>query len=261
MNVLGIDVGGSGIKGAVVDTTKGRLITPRIRFETPSPAEPTPVARTIAKVTKSFGWNGPIGVGFPGIIRDQTACSAVNLSDAWLGMNLAKRLHRSTKCPIHAINDADAAGVAEMAFGTGKGKRGTVLLLTLGTGIGSALFREGILVPNTEFGHLGFGDTTVEGFAAASVRKSAGLNWKRWGKRLNKVLLHLDFLMSPDLFILGGGVSKRYERIADQISEDLAVVPAKLLNEAGIIGAAYAASTNLKKRDLRVRSFTPPDAG
>ncbi len=240
MNILGIDIGGSGIKGAVVDLAKGELASERERLETPVPATPAAVARSVARIAKHFAWDGPIGVGFPGIIRTNVAHSAANLHPTWIGRDLAQLFGKATGCPVAAVNDADAAGLAEVAFGAGRGVNGTVLLLTLGTGIGSALFRDGALVPNTEFGHLEFRGGPAEDYAAASVRKARDMRWGHWSARVNRLLLHLDFLLSPDLFIIGGGVSAKFDKVAGALDKRLRVVPAALMNDAGIVGAALA---------------------
>jgi polyphosphate glucokinase len=258
MKILGIDIGGSGIKGAVVDVKTGRLLTPRLRVATPVPAGPAALARALAKLVRRFQWRGPIGVGFPGIIRSQVTYSAANLHPAWIGLNLGKHFGRATRCPVWALNDADAAGLAEVRFGAGRGKRGTVLLLTIGTGIGSALFHDGVLFPNLEFGHLKFKDTIAEKYAAASVRKNLDLTWEQWGRRLNEVLHHVHFLVSADLIILGGGVSSKMERFAACLDVPTRILPARLRNQAGVVGAALAAAEKLPRARLAVKSFVPP---
>lgn len=256
--VLGIDIGGSGIKGAVVDVSRGRLITTRVRFATPSPARPAAVARAVKKVVDHFSWKGPVGVGFPGIIRQQIAHSAPNLHPSWIGRNLARHFRAASKCPVFAMNDADVAAIGELAFGAGRTARGTVLVLTFGTGIGSALFRDGELFPNLEFGHLHFKGDIAEHYCAASVREEHNLSWKAWGKRVNAYLRHVAFLISPDLIIIGGGVSKKFEKYSRYLDLDARVVPARLKNEAGIIGAATAAARHLPRTQLKVRSFVAP---
>jgi polyphosphate glucokinase len=259
VNVLGIDIGGSGIKGAVVNVSRGRMVTERFRVATPSPAQPASVGRALKKVVTHFGWKGPIGVGFPGIVRRNVALSAANLGEVWIGRDLAVDFSKATGSPVYVLNDADAAGYAELKFGAGRGSKGTVLLLTLGTGIGSALFFDGVLVPNLEFGHLHFGKSIAERFASASVREREKLSWKRWGKRLNELLGHYAFVTSADLIILGGGVSKKFDKFGPCIDLPVRVIPARLKNEAGIIGAAVAASSHLPKTKLKVRSFVPPE--
>lgn len=260
VNVLGIDIGGTGIKGAVVNVSNGRMVTERFRIATPSPAQPAAVGRALKKVANHFTWKGPIGVGFPGIVRRNIALSAANLGKAWVGRDLAAHFSKATGSPVYVLNDADAAGIAELKFGAGRGSKGTVLLLTLGTGIGSALFFDGVLVPNLEFGHLRFGKSIAERFASSSAREREKLSWKRWGKRLNKLLGHYVFITSADLIILGGGVSKKFDKFGPCIDLPVGVIPARLKNEAGIIGAALAASSHLAKTRLKVRSFVPPAA-
>ncbi|BET67974.1 ROK family protein [Opitutales bacterium ASA1] len=242
MEVLGIDIGGSGIKAAVVDTVAGRLVGERHRRETPSPATPAALVRTMSELVGACAWNGPVGVGFPGVVRHDVVYTAANLDASWVGLDLAALVREATGCPVSAINDADAAGLAEATFGAARDRPGTVLLLTLGTGIGSALFLDGRLVPNTELGHLEFRGDIAEAYAAASVRKAKDLRWTQWSKRLNRLLLHIDLLLSPDLIVLGGGVSAKFEKMAPHLDPSLRVVPAVMLNEAGIVGAALAAA-------------------
>jgi len=241
MQVLGIDIGGSGLKGAPVDLEKGRLLAERVRIDTPQPAKPAAVAKVFAELVAAFDWKGPIGVGFPGIMRQNTAYSAANLHPSWIGRDLGALFRRKCQCPVGVINDADAAGLAEIAFGAGKGRKGSIVLLTLGTGIGSALFIDGKLYPNSEFGHLFFKNTIAEKYAASSVRKTEKMSWEEWGSRLNEYLIHLQRVIFPDLIILGGGVSAKFGRYKKQIRCGSEVVPAKLKNNAGIIGAALAA--------------------
>lgn len=239
--VLGIDIGGSGIKGAPVDIDKGDLIEKRQRIPTPDPSTPQNVADVIRRLARHFKWDGPIGVAFPAIVRHGVAYSAANIDKSWIGTDARTLFERATRCPVELINDADAAGAAEMALGAGQGRDGTVLILTLGTGIGSALYRDGVLVPNTEFGHLKFKRKEAEQYAADSVREEKDLSWKKWGKRVSEVLDHMEFLLSPDLIIIGGGVSKKHEHFFRYLDTNAEIVPAEMRNEAGIIGAALAA--------------------
>lgn len=239
--VLGVDVGGSGIKAAPVDIDSGELIEKRHRIPTPDPSTPQNVADVIRQLAKHFKWHGPIGVAFPAIVRDGVAHSAANIHESWIGTDARTLFERATRCPVELINDADAAGVAEMALGAGQGRDGTVLILTLGTGIGSALYHDGVLVPNTEFGHLKFKGQEAEDYAADSVREDEKLSWKKWGKRVGEVLDHMEFLLSPDLIIIGGGVSKKHEHFFGYLDTDAEIVPAEMRNEAGIIGAALSA--------------------
>ena len=241
MHVLGIDVGGSGIKGAPVDIKTGKLLAERIRIKTPKKAEPQPVADVVAEIAKSFDWKGPIGIGFPAPIKSGVALMAANVSEKWVGLNADDLFTKTTGCDCTMINDADAAGLAEMKFGAGKGQPGTVILLTLGTGIGSAVFYRGNLLPNTEFGHLEMNGKDAEHRASDAVRQREDLSWKKYAKRLNKYLAMMNKLFWPDLFILGGGISKEAEKYIPLLKIETPIVPAQFLNEAGIVGAALAA--------------------
>lgn len=241
MQVLGIDVGGSGIKGAPVDTKTGKLLEERLRIKTPKKAEPVPVAEVVTEIAKSFDWTGPIGIGFPAPIKAGTAMMAANISEKWVGTNADELFTKITGCDCTMINDADAAGLAEMEFGAGKGQPGTVILLTLGTGIGSAIFHRGNLLPNTEFGHLDMKGREAEHRASDAARQHDDLPWKKYAKRLNKYLKEMEKLFWPDLFIIGGGISKRSEKYIPLLNLDTPVIPAQFLNEAGIVGAALAA--------------------
>jgi len=258
MKALGIDIGGSGIKAAVVDIAKGELLTERERLEAPEKSTPSAVVEVIRQLVEHFKWQGPIGIGFPGVVRNDVIHTATNLDDEWIGKNIAALVTKATKCPAHVVNDADAAGLAEAAYGAAKNRRGTILLITLGTGIGSALIHNGRLVPNSEFGQLEFRGGTTESYAAASVRKQNDMRWGKWSKRVNRVLLHLDGVLSPELIILGGGASSKFEKMAQQFDKSLPVVPAQMLNNAGIVGAALAATHDLPEPDLKVHSFRAP---
>lgn len=240
MEILGIDIGGSGLKGAPVDLDRGELLTERVRFDTPFPAKPKVTAEVFSQVVKAFDWKGPIGVGYPGIMRQNVVHTAANLHPSWIGRDLGKFFGDVSGCSVEVVNDADAAGLAEITYGAGRGQSGAVLLLTLGTGIGSALFIDGLLYPNSEFGHLEFKKTIAEKYASSAVRKQRDLSWTEWGDRLNELLVHLKRILSPDLVIIGGGASSKFERFSSQIDCDLQVVPAQLMNNAGIIGAALA---------------------
>jgi len=239
MHILGIDIGGSGIKGAVVDTETGELVSERLRLETPQPATPEAMAKTVGELVKAFDWKKSIGVTFPAIVRDNVACTASNIDDAWIGTNIAEMFEKTTGCPVRAVNDADAAGIAEIRFGGGRGFKGTLFLITVGTGLGTALIRNGELVPNTELGHLILKKHgNAERYCADSARKRKDLSWGAWAKRFNNYLKHLDFLFSPDCFVIGGGVSKKPEKFMDRLTIDTPVKMAELQNQAGIIGAA-----------------------
>ena len=238
---LGIDIGGSGIKGAPVDVDSGNLLAPRFRLRTPNPAKPRPVAETVGEVARHFAWSGPIGCGFPAVVQSGVVRSAANIHDKWIGVDAQALFTETCGYPVMVINDADAAGLAEMTFGAGQGRKGVVLVITIGTGLGSALFTGGHLVPNTELGHIEIDGEDAETRASDAARQREKLSWKRWGKRFNKYLSTLEHLFSPDLFILGGGISKDYENFLPLLTLHAEVQPASLLNEAGIIGAALAA--------------------
>lgn len=241
--MLGIDIGGSGIKGAPVDLSDGSFTRGRFRIDTPRPARPKPVAKVLARIVEHFGWDGPVGVTYPGVVIDGVALSAANVSRRWLGVDAASLLADVTGREITLLNDADAAGAAELRFGAGRDRRGTVVLLTLGTGIGSALFTGGVLVPNTEFGHLRINGQDAEVRASAKARTEENLSWSAWAKRLSAYMAHLETLISPSLIIVGGGVSRKSERFLPRIKGVRAeIVPAQLVNNAGIVGAAMAAA-------------------
>lgn len=242
MEVLGIDVGGSGIKGAPVNIVTGELLKERYRIPTPQPATPESVGDVIKELVDYFNWNGKVGVGFPAVVQNGIVLTASNIDKSWIGIPINSFLSKKTGCEVVAANDADVAGVAEFNFGGGKDKKGTVLLLTIGTGIGSVLFVNGELFPNTELGHLEFNKITVEEFASDATRKNMDLSWKNWGKRFNKVLKYFESLFFPDLIIIGGGASKKMEKFTEYIDIKTELIPAKLLNNAGIIGAAVFGS-------------------
>lgn len=239
-NILGIDVGGSGIKGAPVDIKTGKLLAERVRIKTPKKAEPEPVARVVAEIAQSFEWIGPIGIGFPAPIKGGVALMAANISEKWVGRNVDDLLTKTTGCDCTMINDADAAGLAEMKFGAGKGQMGTVIMITLGTGIGSAVFYRGNLLPNTEFGHMDMNGKDAEHRASDAARQREDLTWKKYAKRLNKYLRQMEKLFWPDLFIIGGGISKESGKYLPLLKITTPVVPAQFFNEAGIVGAALA---------------------
>ena len=241
MQILGIDVGGSGIKGAPVDTETGQLLAERLRIKTPKNGEPEPIAEVVKQIAQSFNWNGPIGIGFPAPIKGGVAMMAANVSDKWIGTNADALFTKVTGCDCTMVNDADAAGLAEMTFGAGRGQPGTVIMITLGTGIGTAIFHRGQLLPNVEFGHLEIEGKDAETRASDAARQREELSWKKYAKRLNKYLLSMEKLFWPDLFIIGGGISKQSEKYIPLLTIDTPVVTAALLNEAGIVGAALGA--------------------
>lgn len=247
MAVLGIDIGGSGIKGAPVDVETGEFLEDRYRIPTPSPGNPDQVIEVIRRIVKHFSWEGKIGAGFPGVVRRGVIHTAANVSKEWVGEDLAALIERATGCQAVVLNDADAAGLAEMRFREGKRfDEDYVLFLTIGTGIGSALFVKGQLWPNSELGHLKVRGKDAEHRAGDGVRKEKDLSWKSWGKRLKEVLQIYDFLFSPDVIILGGGVSKKFKKYKKYLKGiDAQVIPAELRNQAGIVGAAMAAEESL----------------
>lgn len=245
MEILGIDIGGSGLKGAIVDTTKGELISERHRIPTPQPADPHSIAITYKKIRKHFSWSGTIGCGFPAVVQHGIVRTASNIDQSWIGINIVELFKKKVDNPVFVLNDADAAGIAEMKFGSGSLDSGVVVIITVGTGIGSALFIEGILFPNTEFGQFTMNGKAAEKYAADAIRKNLKLSWKKWAKRFNEYITHLEMLLWPDLIIVGGGVSKKFDKFKKYLTTNTQVIPAKLLNNAGIIGAAIAAEEKL----------------
>ncbi len=241
MQILGIDIGGSGIKGAPVDTETGQLLAERIRIKTPKGGEPEPMAEVVKQIAQSFNWSGPIGIGFPAPIKSGVAMMAANVSEKWVGTNADALFTKITGCDCTMINDADAAGLAEMTFGAGRGQPGTVIMITLGTGIGTAIFHRGHLLPNTEFGHLEVEGEDAEFRASDAARQREELSWKKYAKRLNKYFTAMEKLFWPDLFIIGGGISKESEKYLPLLTIETPVVTAQMLNQAGIIGAALGA--------------------
>lgn len=240
-HVLGIDIGGTGIKAAPVDTATGELTAERQKLATPHPSTPDAVVDVVAQLVKAFDWTGPAGVTFPGVVVDGVVQTAANVDHAWIGADAVKAVGAGTKLTVTVLNDADAAGVAEMRFGAGKGVAGTVLLLTLGTGIGSALFTDGVLVPNTEFGHIEIRGKDAERRASELAREEHDLSWGAWAGRVDEYLSHVEALLSPRLIIIGGGVSRKAEKFMPLLTGLRAkVVPATLQNDAGIVGAAMA---------------------
>jgi polyphosphate glucokinase len=242
VQVLGIDIGGSGIKGAPVDTAQGKLLAERVKLETPHPAVPDTVAKTVAQVAEAFSWTGPAGITFPGVVVDGVTHTAANLDPAWVGLDTRDLFNRATGLRTALVNDADAAGLAEMSFGAGTGHKGTVLMLTFGTGIGSALFRAGILVPNTEFGHIEIRGKDAEHRASERAKEEHDLSWEKWAERVDEYLQHMEGLTAPDLIIIGGGISRKADKFLHLLTGLRAtVVPASLHNDAGIVGAGLAA--------------------
>jgi polyphosphate glucokinase len=244
MQALGIDIGGSGIKAAPVDVSTGKFLTPRQKIATPRPALPEPVADVVKQLTTAFSWSGPVGITFPGVVTDGVTRTAANLDPSWTGIDAGALFGKAAGNPVRVLNDADAAGVAEMTFGAGVGQKGTVLMLTFGTGIGSALFTGGLLVPNTEFGHIEIRGHDAETRASERAKELHDLSWGKWAGRVDEYLRHIEALLSPHL--IGGGISKQSEKWVPRLTGIRArVVPAALLNDAGIVGAAMATSTGI----------------
>ena len=243
MNILGIDIGGTGIKGAPVDLETGKFLHERNRIDTPQPATPDAVAGVVKTIVDHFGGGDRVGITFPGIVKNGVTRSAANVDKAWMELDAAKLFVKKLGLPVTVVNDADAAGVAEVHLGAGRNVPGVVLMVTLGTGIGSALFLNGNLVPNTELGHIEVRGKDAEKRASARVREQKELSWKRWGSNVGEYLGRLDALFSPDLFIIGGGVCKKADKFFPYFKEHTSVpiVPAQLLNDAGIVGAALLA--------------------
>jgi polyphosphate glucokinase len=246
MQILGVDIGGSGIKGAIVDTLTGELVTERHRIETPQPATPEAIAAVLAQLVLHFNWTGPIGCGFPAAIQHGVARTASNIAKTFIGANIDKLFSEATNCACFNVNDADAAGMAEMQFGEGSGRSGVVLLVTIGTGLGTAIFTDGKLLPNTELGHIYLENGLVaERFASDATRKIEDLGWKSWANRFNLYLTSMENLFWPDLIILGGGSSKKFDKFKHHLTVEAPVKPAAFLNQAGIVGAALFAKSKL----------------
>ncbi|XZG70449.1 polyphosphate--glucose phosphotransferase [Chitinibacteraceae bacterium HSL-7] len=242
--VLGIDIGGTGIKGAPVDVSTGELVGERVRIDTPKPATPEAVGAVVRELVESFQWQGPIGITFPAIVQNGVTLSAANVDASWINAPAQQILSEATGLPVVLLNDADAAGLAEVTFGAAHGKPGKSLVITLGTGIGSALIVDGKLITNTEFGHLIFPkDGIAEHYCSAKVKEERDMKWKDFNPRLNDYLKHLDLLLSPDRIIIGGGISKKADRfIPEMTGLRCEVLAAELRNEAGIVGAALEAA-------------------
>ncbi len=242
MVVLGIDIGGSGMKGALVNSVTGEMLTERFRIPTPESRKPQEMAEVVKKIVEHFNHKGPVGVGFPTIIRHGVCKSKGNLHKSWVNVNVRELFSKATGLPVTVINDADAAGYATMNYGIGKGKEGFVVMITIGTGLGSGAFFNGELIPNFELGQIPYKKyKKIETWAAASAKENEGLSFKEWGKRFNVFLKYVDLLISPDYIILGGGTSKDFNEFKDYITIETPVIPAELRNQAGIVGAAAAA--------------------
>jgi polyphosphate glucokinase len=241
-HALGIDIGGSGIKAAVVDLEAGTLVSDRRRVETPRPATPAAVAGEVRQLVQSFEWAGLVGATFPAVVQLGVARTAANVDPSWIGTDVAAALTEAVELPVIVVNDADAAGLAELRLGAAKGASGTVLVLTFGTGIGSAVFTDGVLVANTELGHVELDGYDAEVRAADSAREREGLSWSKWAARVQIYLQHLEKLLSPDLFIVGGGVSRHADKWLPKLDLRAPIRVAAFANNAGIIGAALIAA-------------------
>ncbi|KLL12905.1 MULTISPECIES: polyphosphate--glucose phosphotransferase [Protofrankia] len=251
MQVFGVDIGGTGIKGAPVDIDEGTLTAPRFRLPTPQPAQPAAISKTVAEVVAHFGWTGPVGAAFPAVIKGGAARTAANIDPVWVGTDVAATLGSvlpGSPGGVAVVNDADAAGVAEMAFGAGRDVGGVVIMTTFGTGIGTAVFLHGQLVPNTELGHLEIGGYDAETRASEAARERDDLSWEKWAKRVTRYLNALEALLWPDLIIIGGGASRKSDRFLDRLEVNTKVVAAQLQNEAGIVGAALFAGVSDQAR-------------
>ena len=239
---FGVDVGGSGVKGGIVDLDTGLLIGERFKLLTPQPSTPAAIAKTVAEVVAHFGWTGPLGVTYPGVVVNGVVQTAANVDKSWIGTDADDVISAAVGgLPVTVLNDADAAGLAEQRYGAGRDESGVVVLLTFGTGIGSAVIHKGVLLPNTELGHLEVGGKEAEHRAASSVKERKDWSYERWSEEVTKVLIAIENLIWPDLFIAGGGISRKSEKWIPLLKNRTPVVAATLLNEAGIVGAAMAA--------------------
>ncbi|MEE9356709.1 MAG: ROK family protein [Methylococcaceae bacterium] len=249
MHILGVDIGGSGVKGAIVDTASGELISERHRIATPQPATPEAVAKTLQEIVQYFNWQGPVGCGFPAVIQQGIARTAANISPLFIGANVNDLFSQTTGCDCFTLNDADAAGLTEMRFGEGRQQTGVVLLITIGTGLGTVFFSNSQLLPNTELGHILLKNGKKgEHYASDAARKTDDLNWKSWANRFNQYLLMMEALFWPDLIILGGGASKKFKKYNDYLTVEATVKPASFLNQAGIVGAALYANDKVQQK-------------
>lgn len=241
MEILGIDIGGSGIKGALVNAETGEMLTERFRIPTPKSKKPKDMAKVVAEIVEHFNYEGPVGCGFPSIVKNGVCKSSGNLDKSWVGVNIDELFTEYTGHEFTVLNDADAAGYASMNYGVGKGKNGLVVMITIGTGLGSGAFYNGVLIPNFELGQIPYKKyKKIEKWAAASAKEREDLSFKKWGKRFNKFLKLVELIVCPDLIIVGGGTSKNWEEFNHRIKIETEVVKADLMNHAGIIGAAVA---------------------
>jgi polyphosphate glucokinase len=240
-HAFGIDIGGTGMKAAIVDLSTGDLVGDRLRIDTPQPATPAAMAAVVIELVRHHEWTGSVGCAFPAIVRNGVVGSAANIDESWLDVDADRIFTDALGASVHMINDADAAGLAEVRYGVGKDRSGVVMMLTFGTGIGSGLFIDGVLVPNTELGHLELDGADAESRAAVSAKKRDELTWVEWAKRVERYLRHVEALFSPELFIIGGGASKRADRWLSEVSINTEIAVASLANNAGIVGAALIA--------------------
>jgi len=238
---IGIDIGGTGIKGALVDTKSGVLLSERLRYETPKGGAPKDIAKTLKDLISQLPGSAglPVGICFPAVVQHGVTLSAANVSKEWIGLDADAMFEKELGREVHVINDADAAGIAEVKFGAARGHKGLVIVTTLGTGIGTALMFNGKLVPNAELGHLQIDGVDYESKAAYSAKERENLSWEEWAKRLQKYFSHLEALLTPDLFIVGGGVSKEHESYLPLLKLKTPIIPAENRNSAGILGAAH----------------------
>ena len=249
---FGIDIGGTGIKGAPVDLATGQLTAERVRLATPHPATPDAVGKVVGQVVSHFGWTGAVGATFPAAIKGGVAMTAANVDKKWIGTNIEDALGAATGARVAAVNDADAAGVAEMVYGAGRGQHGVVIMTTFGTGIGTAVFLHGQLLPNTELGHIEIDGQDAEKAASEIAREKKGLSWAKWAKRVDRYLKEIEDLFWPDIIIIGGGASRKADKFIPLLTVRTKVVPAALQNDAGIVGAAVVAgSVDVTRSDVR----------
>jgi polyphosphate glucokinase len=249
---FGVDIGGTGIKGAPVDLSTGQLTAERVRLATPHPATPEAVGKAVGQVVSHFAWTGAVGATFPAAIKGGVAMTAANVDKSWIGTNIEETLGAATGARVAAVNDADAAGVAEMVYGAGRGQHGVVIMTTFGTGIGTAVFLHGQLLPNTELGHIEIDGQDAEKAASEIAREKKGLSWAKWAKRVDRYLKELEDLFWPDIIIIGGGASRKADKFIPLLTVRTKVVPAALQNDAGIVGAAVVAgSVDVTRSDVR----------
>ncbi len=245
MTILGIDVGGTGIKGAPVDTKTGKLMADRFRVKTPQPPKVELIGADVKEIVEHFDWKGKVGIGFPAPLKDNVALTAAHVSPKFIGVNIAEFFSKESGLPCTVLNDSDAAGLAEMTLGAGRGHTGTVILVDLGTGIGTALFYRGKLVPNAQLGHIEINGKDAATRASGVARQTYDLSWKKYARRVDRYLKAVEQLFWPELFIIGGGISKYHEKFLPLLTLDIPVVPAQFLNNAGIVGAALAVETEI----------------